>query len=107
MRQTDVNLKIAGLLGHQKIVDENTGECGDFWEYPPDSGEPYYVGPDYVNDPAQREPLMISLINNGWSPKRARDNFYYKKEYRNSKLDKHFGMSTCLAFIEIMGSKDE
>lgn len=74
-------------------------------------------GIDYINDPAQREPLMMALLKKlqGVKPyfeplatKPLNDLYWVwrSKHFYIYGADKHFGTALCLAFIEMMESKD-
>ena len=106
MNDADINLKIAELFGFEKI----SGTCCSFMDISDGAvsvrkdGKAHCL--NFINDPVLREPLMIELLHGGWTLVRyayytdTRYAWVHSREGTQVK-DNHFGIATCLAYLEL------
>lgn len=110
MNNIEINLKIAELKGYKIVTNEFQLEEGTIVIIKED-GYPHRA--DYINDPVQREPLMITLGKAGWKycydPLDKKHQWFKRfipqlapiQKPDGAIKDKHFGKAICLAWLEL------
>jgi hypothetical protein len=103
MNESGVNLMVAELLGIKAAIINN-----EVYSLYRDESRCDLL--DYINDPVQRELLMLELLKVRWVLEYVElfANYRWVNILTGNIISNiHFGKATCLAFIEMKESKDE
>lgn len=99
-KQTGLNLKIAELLGLSYSIIAKRIHV-----FPNEDSNYNYIF-DPINDPVQREPLIIELIHAKYYPYFDGKVYGWAIGVYGLAKDKHFSMASCLAWVEMKRNKD-